>query len=159
MGEHLKYPFNKGVALFRGGTGRGICRRGVSQAVNMQNEDFKRRNYRFNPKLKLRARELRNNMTAAENKLWIGCLRQFSVKVYRQKPIGNYIVDFYVPKLKLVIELDGETHIENKEIKYDKNRTKELEKLGLKVARFWNYDILDNSGGFDAVCEKIYGYL
>ena len=47
----------------------------------------------------------------------------------------------------------------NKEIKYDKNRTKELEKLGLKVVRFWNYDVLDNSGGLDAVCEKIYGYL
>lgn len=128
-------------------------------SINMQEEEFKRRNYRYNPKLKLRARELRNNMTGAENKLWVRCLRQFPVKVCRQKPIGNYVVDFYIPRLKLVIELDGETHIENKEIKYDGHRTKELEKLGLKVMRFWNYEVLDNLGGFDAVCERIYGYL
>ncbi len=98
-------------------------------------------------------------MTAAGNKLWIKCLRQFPVKVYRQKPIGNYIIDFYIPQLKLVIEVDGETHVENREIKYDQRRTEELEKLGLKVMRFWNYDVSDNSGSFDAVCEKIYSYL
>ncbi len=125
----------------------------------MLNENFKRRNYLYNPKLKSRARELRNNMTAAENKLWTGCLRQLPVKTYRQKPIGNYIIDFYVPKLKLVIEVDGETHIESREIKYDQSRTEELEKMGLKVMRFWNYEILDNLGGFDSVCERIYQRL
>lgn len=91
-------------------------------------------------------------MTAAEKKLWFRYLRQFPYKVYRQKPISNYIVDFYIPKLKLIIELDGETHINDKNIKYDKNRTKELEEVGLKVIRFWNYDVLD---GFEAVCAII----
>ena len=66
-------------------------------------------------------------MTAAENRMWGKYLRQFPFTVYRQKPIDNYIVDFYCPKLKLVIEIDGETHIEEKDIKRDVNRTKILE--------------------------------
>ena len=53
-------------------------------------------------------------MTPAERKLWHKYLRQFPLPVYRQKPIDNYIVDFYIPKLKLVIEIDGETHIEKR---------------------------------------------
>ena len=95
----------------------------------MINQYFKRRNLRYNTKLKLRARELRNEMTTAEKKLWFEYFRQISYKVYRQKPIGNYIVDFYIPQIKLVIEVDGETHMRDAE--YDENRIRELEKLGL----------------------------
>ena len=110
----------------------------------------------YNPKLKERARHLRNNMTPAENKLWRKYLRQFPLPVYRQKPIDNYIVDFYIPKLKLVIEIDGETHLEKKEIEYDSKRTKVLESYGLKVLRFWNYDILGGSDGLEVISEIIH---
>ncbi|MBI4779321.1 endonuclease domain-containing protein [Candidatus Falkowbacteria bacterium] len=120
----------------------------------MQNQVIKRRNLHYNPKLKVRARELRNNMTAAENKLWFEYLRQISFKVYRQKPIRNFIVDFYIPQFKLVIEVDGETHMRDAE--YDDNRTEELKKLGLRIIRFWNNDILE---GFAGVCDRIESYL
>jgi very-short-patch-repair endonuclease len=113
----------------------------------------------YNPELKERARRLRKNMTPAEKKLWHKYLRQFPLPVYRQKPIDNYIVDFYIPKLKLVIEIDGETHIEKKEIKYDSERTKILESYGLKVLRFWNYDILGDSDGLEAISEIIHKEL
>jgi len=102
-----------------------------------------RRSFLYNPKLKLRARQMRNEMTAAEKKLWYGYLEQDRNRWLRQKPIGDYIIDFYCPKLKLVIEVDGTTHLENKDKVYDKKRTEELEKLGIKILRFWNNDILD----------------
>ena len=107
----------------------------------------------YNPELVGRARKLRKNMTTAERKLWYEYLRYFKYQVLRQRPIDNYIVDFYCPQLKLVIEIDGETHIGVNNIEYDKIRTKTLEeKYGLKVMRFWNLDILK---GLDAVCEII----
>ena len=86
---------------------------------------------------------MRREMTAAENKLWYDYLRRDGNRWLRQKPIGDYIVDFYCPKLKLAIEVDGTTHLENKDKVYDKKRTEELEKLGIKILRFWNNDILD----------------
>ena len=113
---------------------------------------IKRRNKLYSPELKMRARELRNNMTLAEKRLWLEYLRYFPLKVLRQKPIKNYIVDFYCPKLNLVIEVDGETHVQQNDLDYDKNRTEELEKLGLKVIRFWNYEIME---GLESVCERI----
>ena len=91
-------------------------------------------------------------MTSAENKLWYDYLRLDKNRWLRQKPINNYIVDFYCSKLKLVIEVDGVTHLENKDIISDQNRTKKLEELGLKVLRFWNDDILY---GLDEVVKII----
>lgn len=72
--------------------------------------------------------------TKSESKLWLEYLKQLPYKVYRQKPIENYIVDFYLPQFKLIIEIDGETHLRN--VEYDNNRTKELNKLGLTVIKF-----------------------
>ncbi len=93
-------------------------------------------------------------MTAAEKKLWYEYLRQNEHRFLRQKIIGNFIVDFYCSELGLVIELDGETHIKEKDINYDSERTEELEKLGLKILRFWNYDILEGLGGVQNVIEN-----
>jgi very-short-patch-repair endonuclease len=53
-------------------------------------------------------------MTAAEKKLWYGCLRSFPLPVLRQKPIDNHIVDFYCSKLQLAIEVDGDSHWSNR---------------------------------------------
>lgn len=102
-----------------------------------------RRNFLYKPKLKLLARKMRNEMTSAEKKLWHSYLKQDKNRWLRQRPISNFIVDFYCSNLKLVIEVDGTTHLEDKDIAGDEDRTKELEKLGLKVLRFWNDDILN----------------
>ena len=106
----------------------------------------------YNPKLKERARELRKNMTEAEKKLWYGCLRTFRYPVLRQKPIDHYIVDFYCPKLKLVIEIDGDTHYTDEGKIYDEKRKNVLESYGLKIVRFTNLEVIKYLEG---VCQKI----
>jgi very-short-patch-repair endonuclease len=85
-----------------------------------------------------RARELRSNMTIAELKLWaeIKGEQLNGVKFRRQHPILPYIVDFYAPQLKLVVEVDGDTHDEKKE--YDARRDKFLKNKGYDVLRFTN---------------------
>ena len=91
-------------------------------------------------------------MTDSEKKLWYKFLRLLPINFNRQKRLGNYIADFYCHKAKLVIELDGEQHYEEKTVEYDLERTKFLEKYDLMVIRFTNYDLNDN---FDGICEYI----
>lgn len=110
----------------------------------------------YNDKLNLRAKELRNNMTAVEKKLWYEYFRGHKYRFVRQKVIGNYIIDFYCQKLKLGIEVDGETHVGDKNEEYDRKRTEELEQAEIKILRFWNYNIL-NDGGLgevESIVEK-----
>ena len=93
-----------------------------------------------------KARSLRKNMTKQERILWT-FLRKKNInnlKFRRQYPIGNYIVDFICNEKKLIIEIDGGQHNENKNITYDQERTKYLESKGYKVIRFWNNDIDNN---------------
>jgi len=106
-----------------------------------------------NDKLTEYARQLRKEMTKEERKLWQYCLRTCSVKFYRQRIIGNYILDFYCASAKLAIELDGSQHYEPKEQTYDRERTKYLNDLGIEVLRFSNADVMQR---FDSVCEAIY---
>ena len=106
----------------------------------------------YNPDLKELARNLRLNMTPAEKKLWYNYLRDFRYRVLRQKPIDNYIVDFYCPKLQLVIEIDGESHYTEKAKINDVKRTQTINSYGLKEIRFTNIEILENLEG---VCEII----
>jgi len=108
----------------------------------------------YNPQLVARAREMRKNPTIAERKLW-GYLRNFPVKFWRQKPINNFIVDFYCPKLKLVIEVDGDSHFTDSGLIYDEERTRILEGYGLRVIRFTNDEVVHN---FEGVCEQIMGF-
>ena len=92
-------------------------------------------------------------MTKEERRLWFDYLSHCSVKVYRQRLIGNYIVDFYCAKAKLVIEVDGGQHYdEGANEKKDIHRTQYLVGKGLKVIRFTNLDIRDN---FEGVCDTI----
>jgi very-short-patch-repair endonuclease len=105
----------------------------------------------YNPQLVARAKEMRKNPTIAERKLW-GYLRNFPVKFWRQRPIDNFIVDFYCPKLKLVIEVDGDSHFTESDLVYDEERTRVLEGYGLRVIRFNNDEVLQN---FEGVCEQI----
>ncbi|MFO7807713.1 MAG: endonuclease domain-containing protein [Candidatus Moraniibacteriota bacterium] len=110
---------------------------------------------KYNSNNKKLARELRKNMTDAERKLWKYLRRNqiHNLKFYRQKPIGNYIVDFYCPKIKIVIEADGDQHYYEKGKQEDKLREEFLTKNGIKVLRFGNNEIFNNTEG---VVEKIW---
>ena len=109
--------------------------------------------YKHNPKLTPNAKKLRKEMTEEERKLWYTFLREFPVRFLRQKVIDGYIVDFYCSKAKLVIELDGSQHYEEREEVKDRIRDKHLEERGLKILRFSNYDLHKN---FKGICEYIY---
>ncbi len=97
-------------------------------------------------KLKKFSRELRKNMTDAEKLLWSRIRRKQlkNCQFYRQKVIGNYIVDFCCPKSNLVIELDGGQHYSDEGMKKDKTRDDYMNKLGLKVLRFSDRDVFKN---------------
>jgi len=102
---------------------------------------------KYNPHLLHLARNNRKNMTIAERKLWARIRKKQlnGHKFLRQRPIGNYIVDFYCPKAKIVIELDGEQHYSEKGLIRDKERDAYLNSLGLNVLRFSNNDIKNKS--------------
>ena len=112
----------------------------------------------FNKKLKPLARSLRKNMTDAERNLWTKIRgKQLKDKqFYRQKNIGNYIVDFYCPAAKLIIELDGDQHYTEEGHKKDEARDRYLKHLGFTVLRFSSREVLKN---LDGVLETIYDYL
>jgi very-short-patch-repair endonuclease len=91
--------------------------------------------------IKERARELRNNSTLSEVLLWnqLKGRKMYGYQFLRQKPIGNYITDFYCFKLKLIVEIDGSSHDEKET--YDSQRQTFLEKLGYTVLRFNDLDV------------------
>ena len=98
------------------------------------------------------AKELRKNMTKEEKHLWYDYLKSYQLKFLRQKIIGKYIADFYCAEAKLVIELDGSQHYEEKGREKDAERTEFLKKYGINVIRFTNKEVNDN---FKGVCEYI----
>ena len=106
----------------------------------------------YNRKFKFRTQEMRKNATEKENKLWYKFLRKHPFSFTRQKPVGNYIVDFICPSKKLVIELDGSQHFTEGGIESDRLRTAYLESVGLCVLRFTNKEI---NTSFDSVCRAI----
>lgn len=110
----------------------------------------------YNPKNIQRSQRLRKNSTKAENKLWYECLKGLKPQFYRQRPIDHYIVDFYCPKLKLVIEIDGDSHFTEDGIGNDRIRTSVLAGYGLRVKRFTNLEIDQN---FDVVKQLIYDWI
>jgi very-short-patch-repair endonuclease len=95
----------------------------------------------YDPKLKQRSRELRKNSTLAEVLLWnqLKKSKMLGYPFLRQRPIHKYIADFYCPKLKLVIEIDGESHREK--FLSDQIRQKNLQSFGLNVLRFYGRDV------------------
>ena len=105
-----------------------------------------------NKKLKGFSRALRNSATPQENRLWYQFLRTYPVRFNRQRIIGNYIVDFYCDKAKLVVELDGSQHYMVTGEAKDIERDNFLNSLNLKVLRFSNADINKH---FYEVCTVI----
>ena len=109
---------------------------------------------KYNPKLKDRARKLCSSMTDSEVKLWqhLRTKQIAGIKFLRQRPIGNYIVDFYAPEAKLIIEVNGGQHYEDNGLEYDEIRDAYLKGLNLTVLRVSNLDVLNNIEG---VVERI----
>ena len=108
----------------------------------------------YNSKHREAARKLRREMTQPERHLWYCFLRDYPVKVYRQRPIDRFIVDFYCSKAHLVIELDGSQHYTVDGMAYDKLRTELLEKYRLEVIRFSNLEIENHFAQACAFIDK-----
>ncbi len=112
----------------------------------------------YNPKLKELARKLRNNSTKAENVLWL-CLKgreMYGHDFHRQKPINNFILDFFCHELMLGIEVDGYTHQFEETFVKDELKMKKMKTLGITILRFSDNDVLKNT---DNVLWEIDSYI
>ncbi len=112
----------------------------------------------YNKNLKQLSRQLRQSMTDAERHLWtkIRMKQLKGYQFYRQKPIGDYIVDFFCPRAKLVIEVDGSQHSSDEMTEYDRIRDEHMRGLGLRVLRFTNIEVLANIEGIiESIIENM----
>ncbi len=135
---------------------KGAAKRGIFTLTQQRNLNDSGFHLPYNPALISRSRELRKNMTPAEKKLWHQYLKSFKYRVLRQRPIDHFIVDFYCPYLKLVIEIDGESHFNQDAQAYDAERSQVLAGHGLRVVRFTNQQVLND---FEAVCTEIETFI
>jgi very-short-patch-repair endonuclease len=110
--------------------------------------------YGASKKIFLRAIELRNNPTKAEDILWeeLKNRKVFKARWKRQHPVDIFVVDFYCHKYKLVIEVDGEIHLKEEILEHDEGRSHDIEKLGIKIIRFTNKEVTEN---IESVKERI----
>ena len=103
--------------------------------------------YKYDKALVSTAQTLRVNMTKEERHLWYDFLKKLPMTVNRQKNIGSYIVDFYIAKHRMVIELDGSQHGEKEHREADRERDDTLYKLGITVLRYTNSQVKQNFRG------------
>jgi very-short-patch-repair endonuclease len=101
----------------------------------------------YNKNLIERARANRKEMTPAERRMWFDILKNLPYRFLKQRVIGNYIADFYCAAHQLVIEVDGDSHFNEEAIAYDLERTAYFFSLGIRVIRFTNNEVLQNSDG------------
>ena len=116
-------------------------------------------NHHYNKNLKTFARSHRNESTKAEVRLWCELLRKRQMMGFpflRQRPIDNYIADFFCKELKLIIETDGISHSWEGAAKRDQQRTEDLAALGYTVLRFDDEDVMKN---IDYVRETIEDWI
>ena len=104
---------------------------------------------KYNPELKELARTLRNNSTKAEVRLWnyLKGKQLIGYDFHRQKPIDNYIADFFCNTLMLAIELDGYTHGFEEVFERDKKKEQRLNEIGITVLRYRDDDVMNNIEG------------
>ena len=143
-------PLGKGGAetppFEKGGLGATSSKMGIPATTLTLND--------YEPRLKTYARDLRCRQTDAEQCLWQRLRRdQLGVRFLRQRPLGSYIVDFYAPTARLVIELDGGQHFEAANLDRDAKRDTWLSSQGLKVLRFDDRQVLTET---EAVLEAIF---
>src|SRR5688500_15127024 len=108
--------------------------------------------FRDRRNLKARSRDLRRDPTPAERKLWFDFLSSHFEKFSRQKPLGDYVADFYCARHRVVIEPDGDAHFSATGERYDERRTETLGLQGIRVIRFTNGEVLQQ---FEGVCARI----
>ena len=110
---------------------------------------------KYNAHLKDKARQLRKNLTDSEAALWSRLRNKqlHGIQCYRQKPIGEHIVDFFAPRAQLVVEVDGSQHLGGDHALKHRSRDRYLVSLGLKVVRFNSREVLEER---DVVVEAIY---
>lgn len=113
-------------------------------------------NTTYNKALKPYAQKLRREMTPEEKRLWYQFLNQLPCRAKRQQIIRTFIVDFYIPSARLVIEIDGSQHCEPDAQIRDQERDAALDRLGILVLRYSNSDINQR---FRDVCEDILLYI
>ena len=113
---------------------------------------------RYNAHLRDKARRLRRNLTDSEAALWSRLRNKqlLGIQFYRQKPIGEHIVDFFAPRAGLVVEVDGSQHLAGGHAERDARRDAFLASLGLRVLRFSSREVLAETEG---VVESIYGAI
>ena len=104
------------------------------------------KDFRYRSNLKPTGRRLRSEMTKCERMLWSRLRRKqlHGVQFYRQKPIGSYIVDFYAPAARLVVEVDGPQHQDQINAQNDAHRDESLKSQGLRMLRFTNLQVIDD---------------
>ena len=119
---------------------------------------MQKRLLRYSGKLKEIARTLRRNMTESEQVLWsrLRGKQLLGVQFYRQKPIGNYIVDFFAPRAELVVEVDGSQHFMLDHLEKDRERDRYLMSRGIRVLRFNGRAVLrDTDSVVEAICQAM----
>jgi len=119
-------------------------------------------NYSYNKKLQPLAKELRKGLTKSEACLWKYALKAKQLKGYqfrRQRPILQYIADFFCKELMLIIELDGITHDDEVALVKDNRREERLAKAGFKIVRFTDEEVLNNMDGVLSELERIIGKI
>lgn len=152
---HQYYAVNKAIESTIRATGLLPSLEGAG--VGKTSFHSRRKIIPYNPALKERARQLRQNMTVGEVALWNEIKRKnLGFDFDRQRPIGEFIVDFYCKDLMLAIEIDGESHSSDKAKQYDAKRQKELESLGVSFLRF---DDLKVRNEVEKVVEEIRKYI
>ena len=117
--------------------------------------NYKPRIRNTTPEIEQAARKLRKNLTPAEARLW-EALRNRQLEGLRfrcQHPVGNFILDFYCPACKLVVELDGEIH--DRQADYDDARTNKLAEYGYRVLRFRNEQVMNDLPGVVAKIKRV----
>lgn len=107
-------------------------------------------------RLTYNSQQLRKNMTPEEKHLWYDFLKKLPITVNRQRKIGPFIVDFYISKAKIVIEIDGSQHYEPDNRVADKKRDGLMNNYGILVLRYTNFDVRDN---FEGVCSDILKHI
>lgn len=109
---------------------------------------------RYNPILKELASKLRNNSTKAEIVLWrhLRNKQLLGFDFHRQKPLGEFIADFYCPQARLVIEVDGMSHLNDEVEKRDREKEKFMQKRNIRIIRLTNDEVLNDIGN---VLKKI----
>jgi len=136
----MSFPLSKGG---RGDVKHDDNNRFSENWGDVKHQDMRNKLIRYNPELRKRARDLRNNATYSEVLLWRKIRRKsLGYEFHRQVPIDGYIVDFYCHELNLAIEVDGSSH-DNK-YEYDISRQRVLERLGVRFIRFENIDVNSN---------------